>query len=250
MDGIVVAFTLGLALLLGMVVGAVPALQLSGHERERRAAGRRTHRDGRPGCAVRAPGARRRAGGARLRAAHRGGPAAGQLPPASGRRSGFPGRARADRARLPAPVVVSRRGGASVVCEPRARAHPGAAGRGGRRRQQLPPVRVGQQQQRDHPRGLRHGARRVRRVAQPAVRHPRLSRGAARPAEAGTVTSPRATRLQRPASSSWTSGWPSGSGRFARSHRPPHVPAVDAGRRRQAGTRCRLAAGRRRGRHP
>ena len=147
-----------------------------GHERQRRAARGRTHRDGRPGRAVHAPGAGRGAGGARLRAADRGGSAAGQLPPAARRRSGLPGRARADRARLAArsrriPTrrrfgrIRAARSSASGRC--RAWRPPGVSS--------FLPFELRQQQQRDHPRGLRHGAWRVGRVAQSALRHRRAT---------------------------------------------------------------------------
>ena len=81
MDAVVVAFSLGGWHSARDRVGAVPAMHLSGDQPQRRAAGGRPNRDGRPGRAVHTPCARRRAGRAGVRAADWRGAAAGQLPP-------------------------------------------------------------------------------------------------------------------------------------------------------------------------
>ena len=84
MDGVVVAFTLGLALLLGIVIGLVPIVQLARANvtqvlREDSLYGHRG-----AGRAPAAAGPGDRAGGDRVRAAHRRGPAARELPADAG----------------------------------------------------------------------------------------------------------------------------------------------------------------------
>ena len=102
MDAVVVFFILGLAIALGMVVGAVPAMHIAGLEPERRAARRQSHGHGRPRRQSGTRRARRRAGCARVRAPHRRGPAHGELPAAPGRRPRVHAGACADRPRLTA----------------------------------------------------------------------------------------------------------------------------------------------------
>ena len=128
---------------------------------------------------------------------------------------------------------------------PRARAYPRAAGRRGCRRQHLPPVQLGRQQQRHHSRGICDGAGRIGRLAEPAAGDARLSRSAARSAEARTLLHGersgrrtarghrrRAARQQVLAE--------------CRSDRPPHVSAATARGRREAGPHRNVAAGGRR----
>ena len=100
-----------------------------------------------------------RAGRARLRAHRRRRVAVRELPAAAGRRSGLRPGAPPDRPGQPAPIALSRRCGAAVVCcsSPRTRAR--AAGRRISGHQQLPAVQLGREQQRDHSRGLRHRSR-------------------------------------------------------------------------------------------
>ena len=90
-------FVLGLALVLGIVIGAVPAMQLAGIESERGAPRRGPRRHGRarrPQCPART---RRRSGGPGLRAARQRRTAAEQFPPAASGGSRLHRRARRHR---------------------------------------------------------------------------------------------------------------------------------------------------------
>ena len=176
-----------------------------------------------------------------------GGSAAGQLPPAARRRSGFPGRARADRRVSPLETAYpdGRRFGRIRAAR--------SSGSGRCRASRPPAVSSFLPFGRDNSSSVIIPEGYVMAPGESVVSPnqlyvtARLPRGAARPAASAGVTSPRATRHPRPASSSSTSGWPSGSGR---------TPIRSAGactcrrarRRRQAGSQGRLAAGGRRGR--
>ena len=247
MDAVVVVFILGLATALGVIVGAVPAMHIAGINlsvvlRE----------DGRTGTAGR--GARRVRGAlvvAQVALAFVLLIGAGLLM-ASFREllnvnPGFTpehvltGRVSPLRARYPDAK------GLAVVYQPCARANPCAPRRRGRRRDELPAVQLGQQQQRDHPRGIRDVSWGVGGVAESVVCDPRLSRGAAGSSQAGTVL--RRERHGRCA----RRGDRRRAARAAvlaerESRRPPDVPAAVARRCREAGPEGYLAAGRGRGR--
>ena len=175
MDGVVVAFTLGLALLLGLVIGLVPIVQLA-----RASVTQVLREDSRTGTAGRGARLLRRAlvtaqvavafvlligaglllaSFQRMLAIHRL-QARARAPGSSTRRRRLPGRRRAARVR-----------------EPDARADPAPARRHRRRRHDRAALRRRQQQQR-HPGGrLRDEAGRVGHLAEPDSRDARLLRG-------------------------------------------------------------------------
>ena len=187
MDGVVIAFTFGVAVLLGLVVGAVPALQLSGFNLNSV-----LREEGRGGTASRSARYVRRSlvvaqvalafilliGAGLLLASFR------QL---LGVDPGFRAEHVITGRVSSAGGAVSRRCGPAVVRSASVGQHPGAARHRSHRSQQLPALQLGRQQQRHHSGRLRDGARRVSGIAQPAVRQRRVSPGAARAVEARAV---------------------------------------------------------------
>ena len=99
LDGTVVLFTLGAALVTSLVFGLVPALQATNEHLLRGLAGKRPQRRRRTPHASPARGAGGRRNGARGGPAHRRRPADSQLPRADAGRSGIPARRRDGAAR-------------------------------------------------------------------------------------------------------------------------------------------------------
>ena len=150
LDATVVAFTLGLAVALGLVVGIVPAMLLAGAQPQRRSARGGPLRSRRTWDALHAPRPRHGASRARVRPARGCGPAAGEFPTGPGHRSRVQGLGRVDGPRKPARGPVSGRCSVEILRDARAATNPCPAGRRGGRHDELPAVRVGQFEQRDH----------------------------------------------------------------------------------------------------
>ena len=180
MDGTVIAFTLGLAVLLGLVVGAVPALQLAGFNLNSV-----LREEGRGGTASRSARYVRRGlvvaqvalafilliGAGLLLASFR--QLLGVDPGFRRASTSSPGRVSPLETQYPDDAAL--RSYTARALE-RIRALPGIEAAGV---SSFLPFSWDGSSSVDHPRRLRDGAGRVRRVAEPAVRHAGLSRGAA-----------------------------------------------------------------------
>ena len=168
LDGVVVAYTVGIAAVIGFVLGLIPVANVLPANLTSSSARKGAERHRRPRRAHAAPRARRGAGRVRVRAAHRRRPAVRELPPGARRRSRFQRRRRAhgvgDACRGRATPTIRKlrrlhRRGAAAPAR--------AARRHRRRRDRHDSVRRQQQRQRDPRRGLSDEARRVGDLAEP-----------------------------------------------------------------------------------
>ena len=242
LDGTVLALTAGLAAILGIVVGAVPALQAG-----RSGLAAALNEEGRGSTAGR--GARAAQGGlvvSQVALAFLLLAGAGLLLESFRRLLG------ADPGFVAQHVLTGRVSPLPVHYPddtalrdlrgpgPRARSRP--ARRRGRGHQQLPALQLGRQQQRDHPRGLHRGSWRLAGLAQPALRHPGLPRG-----DAGVLEArPHLHRgRRRPCSARGHRGRAAGGEVLAerRSRGPPRVLPQGSRRRRASGPRRLLVPG-------